>query len=98
MAGMMSSFSFICSMQSKKSAPMRSSLLTKAMRGTLCLLAWCQTVSRLHFDAADGAEDADGAVEDAQAAFDLGGEIDVAGGVDQGDARVAPFERRRRRC
>ena len=32
-------------MQSKKSAPMRSSLLTKAMRGTLCLLAWYQTVS-----------------------------------------------------
>ena len=44
-AGTTPSFSFICSMQSKKSAPMRSSLLTKAMRGTLCLLAWYQTVS-----------------------------------------------------
>ena len=39
------SFSFICSMQAKKSAPMRSSLLMKAMRGTRCLLAWYQTVS-----------------------------------------------------
>ena len=69
---------------------MRSSLLTKARRGTLCLLAWYQTVSRLHLDAADGAEDADGAVEDAQGALDLGGEIDVAGRVDQGDAACRP--------
>ncbi len=38
-AGTMLSFSFICSMQSKKSAPMRSSLLTKAMRGTPWRLA-----------------------------------------------------------
>ena len=44
----------------------------------------------LHFDAADGAEDADGAVEDAQAAFDLGREIDVAGGVDERDAGCRP--------
>ena len=36
----------------------------------------------LHLDAADGAEDADGAVEDAQGALDLGREIDVAGRVD----------------
>ena len=47
----------------------------------------------LHFDAADGAEDADGAVEDAQAAFDFGGEIDVARGVDQRDADIAPLQR-----
>ena len=44
----------------------------------------------LHLDAADGAEDADRAVEDAQGAFDLGGEIDVAGRVDQGDAACRP--------
>ena len=47
----------------------------------------------LHLDAADGAEDADGAVEDAQRALDLGGEIDVAGRVDQVDAHVAPVHR-----
>ena len=46
---------------------------------------------RLHLDAADGAEDADAAVEDAQRALDLGGEIDVAGRVDEVDARVAPL-------
>ena len=46
----------------------------------------------LHLDAADGAEDADGAVEDAQAALDLGREIDVAGSVDQRDARIAPLD------
>ena len=33
------------STQRKKSAPMRSILLTKQMRGTLYLLAWRQTVS-----------------------------------------------------
>src|SRR5207248_8851349 len=43
---------------------------------------------RLH--AADGAEDADGAVEDAQRALHLDGEVDVAGRVDDVDAVVAP--------
>ena len=93
MAGRMPSFSFICSMQPKKSAPMRSSLLTKAMRGTLMLVGLVPDGLALHLDAADGAEDADGAVEDAQAALDLGGEIDVAGRVDQRDAACRPTRR-----
>ena len=46
---------------------------------------------RLHLDAADGAEDADRPVEDAQAALDLGREIDVAGRVDQRDAACRPI-------
>ena len=47
---------------------------------------------RLHLDAADGAEDADRPVQHAQGAFDLGREIDVAGRVDDGNARIAPFD------
>jgi len=47
---------------------------------------------RLHLDAADGAEDAHAAVEYAQGALDLGREIDVARGVDQVDARIAPLD------
>src|SRR5439155_16275216 len=46
----------------------------------------------LHLDAADGAEDAHGAVEDAQGALDLGGEVHVAGRVDQRDLGVAPLD------
>ena len=45
---------------------------------------------RLRLDAADAAEERDGAVEDAQRALDLGGEVHVAGGVNQVDAVVAP--------
>ena len=45
---------------------------------------------RLGLDALLGVEDDDAAVEDAQAALDLGGEIDVAGRVDQVDGAVAP--------
>jgi hypothetical protein len=47
---------------------------------------------RLH--PTDGAEHADGAVEDAERTFDLGGEIHVAGGVDDVDLVVAPIGRR----
>ncbi len=47
----------------------------------------------LGLDALLGVEDDDRAVEDAQAALDLGGEIDVAGRVDQVDGAVAPLER-----
>src|SRR5262249_8230605 len=37
-------------------------------------------------------EDADGPVENAQGALHFSGEIDVAWGVDDGDARVAPLD------
>ena len=49
----------------------------------------------LGLDAFPGAEHHDAAVEHAQAAFDFGGEIDVAGRVDQIDLDVFPGERDR---
>src|SRR6185436_18490108 len=45
---------------------------------------------RLRLDAGDRVEHGDGAVEDAQRALDFGGEVDVAGGVDDVDAVIAP--------
>ena len=44
----------------------------------------------LRLDAGDRVEHGDGAVEDAQRALDLDGEVDVAGGVDDVDAVVVP--------
>jgi len=44
----------------------------------------------LGFDAADGAEDGDDAVEHTQRAFDFHGEIDVPGGVDDVDCGFLP--------
>ena len=44
----------------------------------------------LSLDALPGAEDDDGAVQHAQAAFDFGREVDVAGRVDQVDVDIAP--------
>ena len=43
----------------------------------------------LRLDAADAAEERDGAVEDAERALDLGGEVHVAGSVNEVDAVVA---------
>ncbi len=48
---------------------------------------------RLGLDSLLGVEDHHGAVKDAQAAFDLGREIDMAGRVDQVHGAVAPIER-----
>ena len=75
-----------------KSAPTRSILLMNAMRGTWNLSAWCQTVSDCGSTPDDAAEDDHRAVEHAQAALDLDGEVDVAGRVDQVDLVVAPGE------
>ena len=47
---------------------------------------------RLGLDAGDRAEHEDGAVEDAQGALDLDGEVDVAGGVDEVDSIVLPLD------
>src|SRR5262249_22610707 len=44
-------------------------------------------------DTGDGIEDGDGAVEDAERALDLDGEVDVARRVDDVDAAVAPEAR-----
>ena len=49
---------------------------------------------RLALHAADGAEDKDRAVEDAQATLHLDGEIDVARGVDEVDVAVVPLHAR----
>src|SRR4029079_3166000 len=50
----------------------------------------------LGLGAGDAVEDRDGAVEDAQRTLDLGGEVDVPGGVDDVDLVVLPPAGRRR--
>src|SRR5205085_10473830 len=47
------------------------------------LVGWTPHGFRLRLDAADGAENADRAVEDAQRALDFNGEVDVTGSVDE---------------
>ena len=47
----------------------------------------------LGLDAGDAVEHGDGAVEHAQRALDLDGEVDVAGRVDDVDAVVVPVRR-----
>ena len=48
---------------------------------------------RLGLDTLDRRDDEDGAVEDAEDAFDLGDEVGVAGGVDEVDREIAHEER-----
>ena len=48
---------------------------------------------RLRLDALDRRDDEDGAIEDAEDAFDLGDEVRVAGRVDEVDREVADEER-----
>jgi hypothetical protein len=48
-----------------------------------------------HIDAGHAVEDGDGTVEDAQRALDLGGEVNVTGGVDDVDLVVLPPAGRR---
>ena len=62
----------------------------KAMRGTWNLSAWRHTVSDCGSTPVDGAEHHHRAVEHAQAALDLDGEVDVAGRVDEVDLVPAP--------
>ena len=78
--------SIIVCTERSKSAPMRSILLMNAMRGTWYLSAWRQTVSDCGSTPATESNSGDGAVEDAQRALDLDGEVDVAGRVDDVDA------------
>ena len=54
------------------------------------LLALAPDLLGLGLDAAHGAEERDGAVEHAQAALDLGCEVDVAGSIDQTDLVILP--------
>ena len=89
--------STIMSTQRKKSAPMRSILLTKHMRGTLVLVGLAPDRLGLRLDAGDRVEDRDRAVEHAQRALDLDGEVDVARRVDDVDPVVVPETGRRGR-
>ena len=73
-----------CCTTRKKFAPMRSILLTNAMRGTLYLLAWRQTVSDCGCTP-PGAQYEYCAIEHAQRTLDLDGEVDVPGGIDDID-------------
>ena len=58
--------------------------------GDLVLLGLAPDLLGLRLDAADGAEQRDGAVEHAQGALDLGREVHVPRGVDEGDLVAAP--------
>ena len=80
----------VCTPMSK-SAPVRSILLMKAMRGTWYLSAWRQTVSDCGSHAGHRVEQRDRAVEHAQRALDLDREVDVARRVDDVDAVVLPL-------
>jgi hypothetical protein len=53
-------------------------------------MAWRQTVSVWGWTRPDRAEDGHGAVEDAEGAFDFGGEVHVSGSVDQVDPVLVP--------
>ena len=63
----------------------------KAIRGTLVLVGLAPDGLRLRLDAGDRVEDGDRAVEHAQRALDLDGEVDVAGRIDDVDAVVLPL-------
>ena len=62
------------------------------MRGTLYLSPWRQTVSVCGSTPCIGIEHAYGAVEHAQRALHLDGEVDVAGRVDDVERRL-PFQK-----
>ena len=63
--------------------------IDKADAGDVVFLCLSPDGFRLGLDAFAGVKDGDGAVEDSERSFDLGGEIDVARGVDQVDG--VPF-------
>ena len=79
--------------RASKSAPSRSSLLMNASRGTWYLSACRQTVSLWASTPSRAQNTTTRAVEHAQAALDLGREIDVARRVDQVDRDVLPGKR-----
>ena len=62
--------------------------------GDFVLLGLVPDFLRLRLHAAHRAEERDGAVQDAQAALDLDREVDVSGGVDEGDVVAFPLEGR----
>ena len=95
--GLACSLEPICSTVPPKSAPTRSILLTKQMRGTPYLSAWRQTVSDCGSTPATASNTATAPSRTAQRALHLGREIDVAGRIDDVDAVIAPEAGGRRR-
>ena len=81
----------------QKSAPMRSILLTKQMRGTPYLSAWRHTVSDCGSTPATLSNTATAPSSTRKRALDLDREVDVAGRVDDVDAVVVPEAGRRGR-
>ena len=65
-------------------------LVDEADAGDVVLVGLAPDGLGLGLDAGDGVEHGDGAVEDAQRALDLDGEVDVAGRVDDVDPVVVP--------
>ena len=70
-------------------------LVDEAHAGDGVLVGLAPDGHRLRLHAGHAVEDGDGAVEDAQRALDLGGEVDVTGGVDDVDLVVLPPAGRR---
>ncbi len=66
-------------------------LVDESDAGNAVLVGLAPDGFRLGLDAGDAAEDGDGAIEDAEGTLDLGGEVDVAGGVDDVDAEFLAF-------
>ena len=79
------SFARSASITESGSAPSRSSLLMKAIRGTVVALHLAINGDRLRLHAGDAAQHEDGAIEHAQRALHLNREVDVAGRVDDVD-------------
>src|SRR6185437_4378880 len=65
-------------------------LVDEADAGDAVLVGLAPDGLGLGLDAVDAIEEGDGAVEDAEGALDLGGEVHVAGGIDDVDADVVP--------
>ena len=80
----------IMSTQRQKSAPVRSILLMKQMRGTLVPVRLAPDRLRLGLHAGDAVEDDHRAVEHPEAALDLDGEVHVPGRIDDVDSMVVP--------
>ncbi len=87
----------IISTQRWNSAPTRSILLTKQIRGHAVAVGLAPHRLGLGLHAGDTVEHGDCAVEDTQRTLDLDGEVDVTGGVDDVDLVVMPVTGRRGR-
>jgi hypothetical protein len=83
--------STIISTVRSKLAPVRSILLTNAIRGDLVAVGLTPDGLGLRLDAGDRVEHRDRAVEHTEAPLDLDGEVDVTGRVDDVDPEALPL-------